>query len=267
VRGPLKRTIALVAILAACSTQDAGGDILTFHAYASGVPDAQLAMEFDTSAGFHVVLTTARMHVGAIYMRLGQVGAGSALSSCFGETTYGLEVPGPTDVDVLDPRPHEFSVLGQATSDLCQSGEVWLTGGDINDVWDKTPIVVVSGTASKQGSVIPFEGTITIGANRLVAPSNPAAPGANPICKQRIVTPIPLQLAPAPGGNLLLRIDPRPWFADLDFAALELGPDGLTSHIPDVSSGTGANAAAGRTFFLAVTAASTTSFQFEWLTP
>jgi len=39
-----------------------------------------------------------------------------------------------------------------------------------------------------------FEGVVTIGSNRRVPSSDPATPGANPLCKSRIVTPIPIDL-------------------------------------------------------------------------
>jgi hypothetical protein len=45
-------------------------------------------------------------------------------------------------------------------------------------------------------------------------------PGQYPICKQRIVSPVPVELQPAPGRSLMLRIDPRAMFGNVDFATL-----------------------------------------------
>jgi len=66
--------------------------------------------------------------------------------------------------------------------------------------------------------VRPFTGTITIGANRQAGGSQLA--GATPICKQRIVSPIPAPVTLVKGGSLVLRVDPRALFVNVDFAAL-----------------------------------------------
>jgi hypothetical protein len=257
--------------LVACGPSDTGGQLVTFPAFASGIAEANGSLDFDTGAGFHVHLTAASMHIGAVYFKLGQANPGSANASCVGDTTYGLQVPGPIDVDVLSSERQPFSVPGNATTDLDQSAEIWLVYGDINQVTTTTPtgdppiIVTVSGIATQQAATFPFQGSITIGANRLIPPSNPAEPGANPICKQRIVSPIPLQIRPTVGGALLLQIDARPWFDDLDFSALLPGSDGVTLEIRDVSTGSGPDVAESRDFFNGVTGASAEVYAFSWL--
>ncbi|HWZ92952.1 MAG TPA: hypothetical protein VNW92_29000 [Polyangiaceae bacterium] len=268
------RALPVLALAAmSCSPADTGGQVISFHAYASGVDATNSVVEFDTSSGFHVRLSQASLHIGAVYLRLGQTNPGSANASCVGDTTYGLQVPGPVDVDVLSSSPQEFSVLGSATNDLDQSGEVWLTYGDINQVASVAPnggppvIVAVAGVATKDAATYPFQGSLTIGQNHLIPPPNSAQPGQNPICKQRIVSPIPLSVHPAVGGDLLLRIDPRPWFNGVDFTTLLPGPSGTTLEIPDSSNGSGPDAAAGRAFFTAVTGASADVYRFSWFTP
>ncbi len=259
--------LGALVVAGGCGPRDTGGQLVTFHAYASGIPGVDGSADFDTGTGFHVHLTQARMHIGAVYLRLGQTNPGSANASCVGDTTYGLQVPGAVDVDVLDSRPQEFSVLGNATSDLDLSGEIWLVDGDINQVASTTVMASVQGIATKGGKTYPFQGSITIGQNRLIPPSSPAQPGQNPICKQRIISPIPARVQPAVGGDLLLRIDPRPWLGGVDFSTLLAGGDGTTLEIPDASSGSGADAAAGRAFFTAVTGASSDVYQFNWFVP
>ncbi|HVW27873.1 MAG TPA: hypothetical protein VHC69_21050 [Polyangiaceae bacterium] len=254
-------------VLAACGPRDTGGELVSFHAYASGLSDVDGEIDFDTGAGFHVRLSEARMHLGAVYWRLGKSNPGSANASCVGDTTYGLEVPGGVDVDVLSARLQEFSVLGNATTDLDQSGEIWLVDGDINAIGSTTVVVAAKGVASRNETSFPFEGSITIGQNRLVPPSNPAQPGENPICKQRIIAPIPLSLRPAPGGDLLLRVDPRSWLGDVDFSTLSPGEDGTTLEIPDATTGSGTDAAAGRAFFIGATGASAETYRFSWIHP
>ena len=267
--------------LAGCGPRDTGGELVSFRAYASGVAGVNGAAEFDTGAGFHVQLTEARMHIGAVYMRLGKVGLFAA--SCVGDTTYGLQVPGSVDVNVLSSERQEFSVLGSATSDLNQSGEIWLVGkrseevggtalvsADINQVENTAEVAFVAGVASRGELTFPFEGAISIGANRLIPATNPAAPGANPICKQRIVRPIPLEISPAAGGFLLLQIDPQAWLGGVDFSKLlpkgGAAGDGAVLEIQDASTGSGPDIASSRSFFKTVTSASPEVYQFSWLT-
>ncbi|MEI9936631.1 MAG: hypothetical protein WDO69_05345 [Pseudomonadota bacterium] len=249
-----------------CGPSETGGQLVTFQAFASGVADANGSLDFDTGAGFHVQLTEAAMHIGAVYFRLGQANPGDANASCVGDTTYGLQVPGAVDVDVLSSERQAFLVTGNATSDLDQSAEIWLVDGNINTVASSTVIASVAGVATRRAVTFPFQGSITIGQNRLIPSSNPAEPGANPICKQRIVSPIPLQIRPTVGGALVLQIDPRPWLDDLDFSALLPGSDGVTLEIRDVSTGLGADVTESRDFFNGVTGASTEVYEFSWLT-
>lgn len=257
---------AVVALaLISCGSQDTGGALVTFHAYASGLAGVDGPLEFDTGEGFHVRLTDARMHIGAVYMRLGQQHLANA--SCIGDSTYGLQVPGPVDVDVMSSQPQEFSVLGNATTDGNQGAELWLVDGNINRVPSTAVVVSVTGTATKGSASFPFHGSLTIGQNRLLPPASPAQPGQNPICKQRIISLIPVAVRPSLGGNLLLRIDPTAWLGRVDFAALLPAEDGTILEIPDSSNGSGADAASGRAFFNGVTSASADVYQFSWFVP
>jgi hypothetical protein len=110
-------------------------------------------------------------------------------------------------------------------------GEVWLTGGDVNAASDSTPILVFAGTASQGGVSLPFTGTITISTNR--QPQTTGAAGGSPICKQRIVTPIPATVALSATGGLLLRIDPRAFFENVDFGTLPSDPQSGARVFPD----------------------------------
>ena len=97
---------------------------------------------------------------------------------------------------------------------------MWLTGGDVNTIDDSTVILDAAGTAEKDGAAYPFEASLTIGRNRVIPSSDPTLPGANPICKQRIVTPIAVAITPNQDGSLRLRVDPERWFVQVDFASL-----------------------------------------------
>jgi hypothetical protein len=144
----------------------------------------------------------------------------SADTSCTLAGIYSAEVTSGFDVDVLSPDLQAFPVPGFATTDRAFTGEVWLTGGDVNDENDPTLILDLAGTAEKAGALYPFEAKLTISSNRVVAPANPALPGAKPICKERVVSKIAVDLTPQPGGQLALRVDPAGMFTNVEFSTL-----------------------------------------------
>lgn len=201
-----------------------GGELLRFHAYGAGPEDAVAGSSygFSTGRGYEVVLDRAKLHLGAVYLNRSRPTSVASDTSCTLAGIYVAEVPGPLDLDVLDPGPQEFSVEGYTTTDFAPTGEVWLTGGDIDAESDPTVILDVSGTASKDGVDYAFEGQLTIGQNREDAVENPGLPGAHPICKERVVSPVATEIAPTKGGSLLVRVDPRGWFANVDFKKLEV---------------------------------------------
>jgi hypothetical protein len=123
------------------------------------------------------------------------------------------------DVDLLSGSPQRFPALGHGTTLEALAGQVWLTGGPVDSPTDPTPILVVEGNAAGGGVLRPFSGTITISTNRVE--HGGASAGSNTICKQRIVTPIATPGLSVEGhGGLLLRIDPRLLFVNVDFGAL-----------------------------------------------
>jgi hypothetical protein len=175
---------------------------------------------FVSGRGYHVELTRAELHVGAVYLNQARAVSVAADTSCYLPGIYLAELPAGVDLDLLSGERVQWPIRGAATSGRVQTGEVWLTGGDVDAETDPTKILAVSGTASRDGRTYPFEGEITISTNRRAVPGNPATPGAEPICKKRIVSPIPTELRLSPGGALVLRVDPRAFFANVDFAAL-----------------------------------------------
>jgi hypothetical protein len=219
---------AAAAALAACAAVSyvgcvgtTGGEIVTFPAAAAGPEDASSGqpLEFTTDRGWHVVLTRATLHVGALYLDQSMPVSGSQGTSCILPGTYVAQVTSGRDVDLLSPQPQPFPAEGQGTTvPPALVGQVWLTGGDIDAASDTTPILVVAGTADQSGTAIPFTGKITMGSNRQASGTELA--GASPICKQRIVSPIPTSIAVSARGGLLLRIDPRFLFVNVDFSQL-----------------------------------------------
>jgi hypothetical protein len=97
---------------------------------------------------------------------------------------------------------------------------VWLTGGDIEADVDPTVVLDVEGTATRGADSFPFTAAFTISQNRVIPPRNPALPGSNPLCQQRIVAPVPFDATLVQGGTVALLVDPRAWFASVDFSTL-----------------------------------------------
>jgi hypothetical protein len=216
---------------AACNGTTGGG-LVRFTAFAAGPPDAVSPLVFDEvpppssrASGFTITLTSASMHIGAVYVT--QAGKSAPLTtSCIEEAVYVAQVPGPVDVDLLSPMPQEFTVFGDGSTLPGQTGEIWLTHGDVTSPADPTPVVCVSGVATRGSEIIPFFGAITIGANRQLPPSDPSQPGQNPLCQQRILKVSPIAFTLFEGGAMTVRTDPRAWFASsfVDFSQLPVAP-------------------------------------------
>lgn len=209
--------------LSAC-TGTTGGDMIAFEAFAAGPADAVAGQpySFTTSRDYAVTLARAKLHVGAVYLNRSRPSSVASDTSCQLPGIYVAEVTEGMDVDLLNPSLQPFPEQGFATTDHASTAEVWLFGGDdINDPGDGTVILDVAGTAEREGQSYPFEGTITIAQNREIPAPSDALPGANPICKQRIVSPIPVDLTAAEGDKLVLRVDPRGLFANAQISLLE----------------------------------------------
>ena len=200
-----------------------GSSLVTFRAFGSGPPDAVAGKPypFDSGRGFHVTLTKTVLHIGALYLNRSVPTSGAQATSCTLPGIYVGEVTDGLDLDVLSPLPQEFPSLGSGTADRAAAGEVWLTGGDVTAAEDSTVILELAGVATKGTETFPFEGTVTIGTNRAVPATDSTAPGAHPICKQRIVSPIVVPgFTMREGGALHVMVDPRGWFANVDFSQL-----------------------------------------------
>jgi hypothetical protein len=215
-----------------------GSALVSFSACAAGPGDAARPLRFTTGLGYTVALDRASLHVAAIYLNQAVPTSGAQESSCVLPGVYVGQVFGPVDVDLLDPAPVVFPRRGDGTQTRAATAEVWLAGGAIDAPDDATVIFAASGTAARGGAAWPFDASITIGRNRQLPVQNPAMPGAQPICHQRIVTPIPADLVPTDGGRLELRIDPREMFHGVEFA--DATPvDGGRYQIPDEAGGIG----------------------------
>lgn len=199
-----------------------GGNLFTFDAAAAGPADAPGGdLTFTSPRDFKVTLTRAKLHVGAVYLNNAVPISGAQATDCYLPGVYVAEVTHELEVDALDPAPQPFPGRGESIGEAALAGEVWLTHGDVNAP-DSTEVVVdIAGTAERDGENFPFEASLTIGRNRLPPVSDPSMPSAHPVCKERIVSPIRVHFTPTTGGSLLLRVDPRAWFTNVDFSGLE----------------------------------------------
>jgi hypothetical protein len=234
----MKALLLLPGLAAVCACgASTGGALVTFHAAAAGPADAVAGqpLVFSTPAigakpTYDVTLTRAVLHIGAVYLNQAAPISGAQAQSCILPGIYVGQVTSSLDVDTLSPTPQPFPSDGEGTSVQARTGELWLTGGDVNADTDPTVIADVAGTATQGGTSYPFAGQMTISkGNRGVPVQDPRFPSLKPICKERIISGIPIDLTLAQGGTLLVRVDPREWFRLIDFAQL-----------PAVSGATGA---------------------------
>jgi len=210
-----------MALVSFCSTVSCvgttGGDQVTFSAVASGPAEVSGGqLELVNDRGWHIVLTRAVAHVGAIYLNQSLPVSGAQATSCILNGTYVAQVTTGRDVDLLSAEPQVFPTSGTGVTIPALAGQVWLTGGDIGNVDDSTHVLELSGTADKNGTMFGFTAVTTIGKNR--APDATGAAGAISVCKQRIVSPIPTSIEPQSRGKLSLHIDPRPLFVNVDLS-------------------------------------------------
>jgi hypothetical protein len=213
-------SLALVAGLPLGCVGTTGGDLIELRAYAAGPPEATGSLSFVSSLGYRVELTEARLFVGGIYLNRARPVSVSSDTSCSLAGIYVAEVLSGREIDLLSGTPQAFPEPGFTTSERALTGELWLSSGDVNRTASSTVVLQVAGNVELKDHSAPFVGQLTIGRNRVVPATDPALPGQHPICKQRIVSPVLLDLKPSSGRSLLLRADPRAMFANVDFASL-----------------------------------------------
>jgi hypothetical protein len=220
--GPAALVIALGALGAACNGTT-GDQLVSFTAFAAGAQDA--AQPFAVG-GFTVQLTAARMRIGAVYFDESPPSTGFDSPLCIAPGVYAAQVPGPVEVDLLSSQAQEFSVFGHGSADTALSWQLWLTDGDVNEsnfahVVDLQGVATCDGSTCPGGTAFSFGAVVTINDNRVPATSDPAQPGENPVCKERIVQIGGIDVTFSDHGTLLLTIDPRQWFnLNIDFSTL-----------------------------------------------
>lgn len=237
----MKRALLSLLLVGACNGST-GSALVTFTALAGGPSDIAPGVSFTSGSGYALTLSRARLHLAAAYLNQTVPLSGSQESSCAqpADNVYVGEAFGPLELDLLSTALQSFAMPGAGIEARAQTGEVWLAGGAIDALDDDTVILDVAGTATRSGLAWPFTGSVTIGSNRAIPVQSPALPGSHPICQQRIVTPIPVDVTPTSGGTLMLRIDPRGMFNAVDFSRLTpaTGAGGVYV-LPDEQGGAG----------------------------
>lgn len=232
-------TLMLLPLLAGC-IQTTGGRLVSFSAEASGDPAVVTGgpLTFTTASGYDVTLTRAQLTVGALYLNQQNPETYALEQACVQPGIYSGEVRGGLTLDALSATAVPFPVAGNGNDLPTRAAELWLTSGDVFATEDRTPILEVAGTARRGADTFPFEGTLSIGSNRAIPPRNPALPGSNPLCAQRIVRPIPFDATLAEASTVALVVDPRAFFVAVDFAGLTRVSDAplLYRFVDDVAS-------------------------------
>jgi hypothetical protein len=241
-----------------------GSEIVSFKAFASGPSDVAAdtpvrGLSFVNAHGWSITLTRAKLRIGAVYLNRSVPVSGSQERECFLQGVYVAQVLSGVTVDALSPELQPFPEAGSGTGDHAVTGEVWLTGGRIDAQDDGTMIADVAGTATRGAESMRFEGTVTIGRNRKRPATDPARPGASPLCAERIVSPIPTSITPTDGGTLVVRVDPRAWFNNVELGELTpVSPESDLRRIPDDSESQPASN------FYGGLRASSGVYRFEW---
>jgi hypothetical protein len=230
-----------VGLFAGC-VGTTGYNVIDFRAAAAGPADAVAGKPYTfttpvedgqpDNGGWKVTLTQATLQIGALYLNEARSTSGAQPLACVQPGTYVAQVTTGLKVNLLSAKPQYFPVRGAGTTLPVRAGEVWLMGPglqgqDINTTTDNTPILVLKGTASKpakgteSAQVIPFAGQLYISQNLGNCTSACCGPVGSTLCQKRIVSNIPSDLSPDQHGDLLLRIDPKRLFTNIDFATLQ----------------------------------------------
>ncbi len=216
------KCLAPMLLLLSC-VPSTGGQLVSFPVFASGPVDANAGQpyQFVTPSGFDVTLSQATLFVGAVYLNQTNPTGYGLEPACVLPDLYTGQMLGALRVDVLNGQPQAFPVEGTGSDALTRAAELWLTSSDINADEDKTVVVETVGIARRALETWPFEARFTIGSNRRLPPRNPSLPGSNPLCKQRIVSPIAVDFQLQQGVAVKLTVDPKAWFQAVNFKALK----------------------------------------------
>jgi hypothetical protein len=218
-----------IGVAGASCNGTTGDALISFTPYASGASGAGNPFIYTFVSGareikYSIQLTSASMYLGAVYFDESPPSTSFDSTECNTDDVFAAQVPGGVLVNLLSTAPQEFSVYGNGSADVALSWDLWLVDGDVNEQ-TTSPTATVTGTAtlvSDPTQVFGFGAVVTINTGqsgvgaRGASSSDPALPGADPICKQRILQLGGIHLGFYQGGTLHVTIDPRAWFAATD---------------------------------------------------
>jgi hypothetical protein len=221
-----------------------GYELVQFYAAGAGFSDVVEGQPytFETSAGVHVTLTQASIHVGALYLTQAIPQAGGGPQPCSLSQTYAGafvgEVRGEGDIDL---SVQQLQAIGDGSTIPASTGQVWLThdgsitDGNLNGS-DPLPILTLRGSFEDASGVHTFSAGITIDLDRISGPVNSGLPGEVQICQQRIVSGIPVDFTVAQGGTLVIELRAQPLFQGVPFTDLpgsaQLTADAASACLP-----------------------------------
>ena len=177
-----------------------------------------------TVGGYSIQLTTAQDAHRRRLLRRGAARQPASTAPCASRPDlYAAQVPGPIEVDLLVDQPQEFSVYGTGHA---------RHGAELADVAHRRRRERgqprAHGRPAGRGHAHADGTAVLVRRDRdhqrqppRRPRSTPPQPGANPICKQRIVQIGGLDTTFFQGGTLTVTVDPRAWF-QLDYRLLEL---------------------------------------------
>jgi len=215
--------LLLSACFATCffaCVQTTGSSLVTFSTFVAGPETAATPLVMVNQRGYSVTIDSATLVIGAIYLNRTLPNWANQREGCTNPGLYVAQAFGPVEANLLSPEPQKLLGRTEGVADEARAAELWLGSADANAEDSSEVVARFSGTAEKTAAVYPFVGQITLGKNRAVAAVSAARPGANPPCFLRILAPFPVSITPAQDGTLLLRVDPRSWFQDVEFAEL-----------------------------------------------
>jgi hypothetical protein len=203
-----------------------GGKLVTFEAVAGAPDSAPLEGDwrFSTTVGFDVTLRRAQLQVGSVYLHQTRPALAGRETSCILPGIYVAEATSGQTVNLLSSRLSPFPAGARGTTDRALGAEVWLGTGPIDAPEMPDPVLEAEGTAvdmrAGAGASYPFRVRFTIGSNREIPPKDPALPGSNPLCQQRVVSPIAVDVTVRATGRWVVRPDVRRMFDRVDFSGL-----------------------------------------------
>lgn len=213
-----------------------------FQASAAGVErDASAPFVFENARGWTITLTKANVTIGPIYLNVAPAIAGTtawwhkaplgirsakADDSHLADGRQVGEVLARLTVDALSPSLVPFAGAGTIVEEQVRTTEIWLWPPPQitpETVKIDDPTLDVAGEATRGADRVRFRGTLVLD-EAWTTDAQPGERSAQPVSDLRKVRGVPSVFVPSEGGELRIRIDPRPLFRGAEFTNLASSP-------------------------------------------